>query len=213
METKYNYIVIEGNIGVGKTTLSTIIAERYNAHLVLERFADNPFLPKFYEEPDRYAFPLELSFLADRYRQLKEEFKSVSLFHDFMIADYYFSKSLIFAASTLGGEEYKLYRQIFYMVYSSLPKPDLFVYLHKDPDKLLELIAKRGRSYEKNITSGYLKKIEDSYFGFFKQNTDNKYIIIDVNDIDFVDNGKELDMLINLIFFTDHNKGLNRLFL
>ena len=213
MDTKYNYIVIEGNIGAGKTSLSTIIAERYNAHLILERFADNPFLPKFYEEPDRYAFPLELSFLADRYKQLKEEFDSVSLFKKFMIADYYFSKSLVFAASTLGGDEYKLYRQIFYMVYSSLPKPDLFVYLHKDPDRLLEFIEKRGRSYEKNITAEYLKKIQYNYFQFFKQNPDNKYVVIDTNDIDFVNNGNELDKLLNLIFLTDHNKGLNRLFL
>jgi deoxyadenosine/deoxycytidine kinase len=213
MEKKYNYIVIEGNIGAGKTTLSSIIAERYNAHLLLERFADNPFLPKFYEEPDRYAFPLELSFLAGRYKQLKEEFDSVNLFKEFMVADYYFAKSLVFASSTLGSDEYALYRQIFYMVYGSLPKPELIVYLHKNPDRLLEYIALRGRSYEKNITAGYLKKIEESYFHFFKQNPDNKYVIIDTNDIDFVDNPQELERLINIIFLTDHNKGLNRLFL
>jgi len=213
MERKYNYIVIEGNIGTGKTTLSTIIAERYKAHLVLERFADNPFLPKFYEDPDRYAFPLELSFLADRYNQLKEKFDSINLFRKFMVADYCFAKSLIFASSTLGSDEYGLYRQMFYMIYGSLPKPDLIVYLHKKPDKLLEYIANRGRPYENNITAGYLKKIEESYFRFFKQNPDNKYVIIDTNDIDFVNNPRELEKLINIIFLTDHNKGLNRLFL
>jgi deoxyadenosine/deoxycytidine kinase len=152
MESRYNYVVIEGNIGSGKTTLATRIAEQFNATLILEHYADNPFLPKFYNEPEKYSFPLELSFLASRYKQLKEELVPQNLFKSFTIADYYFMKSLVFAASTLEGDEYNLYRQIFYIIYGSLPKPDIFIYLHLRPERLLKNIEKRGRSYEKNIT-------------------------------------------------------------
>jgi deoxyguanosine kinase len=161
MRIKYNYVVIEGNIGAGKTTLAGKIADQFNARLILERFADNPFLPKFYKDPDKYSFPLELSFLADRYRQLKEELVVQDLFKTFTVADYYFMKSLVFAASTLTGDEYNLYRQIFYIIYGSLPKPDIYVYLHLNPEKLLKNIEKRGRNYESSISKEYLKKIEE----------------------------------------------------
>ena len=142
---RYNYIAIEGNIGAGKTSLATKISEQFGAKLLLERFADNPFLPKFYANPTRYSFPLELSFLADRYQQLKEELGSIDMFSPFTIADYYFMKSLVFASSTLEEDEYNLYRQIFHIIHSSLPKPDLYVYLHVPPEKLLSNIASRGR--------------------------------------------------------------------
>ena len=188
MKIRYNYVVIEGNIGAGKTTLAGRIAEQFNAHLILEHFADNPFLPKFYTDPEKYSFPLEFSFLASRYKQLKEELVPQDLFKSFTVADYYFMKSLVFAASTLTGDEYNLYRQIFYIIYGSLPKPDIYVYLHLNPDRLLENIRRRGRNYEKSITKEYLQKIQDSYFSFFKQNPENKYLVIDVNDIDFVAN-------------------------
>ena len=178
MKIKYNYVVIEGNIGAGKTTLSTKIAQQFNAHLILEHFADNPFLPKFYNEPEKYSFPLELSFLASRYKQLKDELVPQDLFKSFTVADYYFMKSLVFAASTLTGDEYNLYRQIFYIIYGSLPKPDIYVYLHLSPDKLLQNIEKRGRNYEKSITRDYLQKIQDSYFSFFRQNPENKYLVV-----------------------------------
>ena len=145
-----NYIVIEGNIGAGKTSLAKRISGDFNGKLILERFADNPFLPKFYKDPERYSFPLELSFLADRYNQLKRELSDRDLFKSFTIADYYFMKSLIFARATLSDDEYNLYRQIFEIIYSTLPKPDLFVYLHVDPDNLLMNIKKRGRDYEQN---------------------------------------------------------------
>ena len=135
MKIRYNYVVIEGNIGAGKTTLATRISEHFNARLILEHFADNPFLPKFYNDPEKYSFPLELSFLASRYKQLKEELVPQDLFRAFTVADYYFMKSLVFAASTLKGDEYNLYRQIFYIIYGSLPKPDIFVYLHLSPEK------------------------------------------------------------------------------
>jgi deoxyadenosine/deoxycytidine kinase len=206
-------VVIEGNIGAGKTTLAGRIAEQFNARLILERFADNPFLPKFYDDPDKYSFPLELSFLASRYKQLKEELVPQDLFKTFTVADYYFMKSLVFAASTLEGDEFNLYRQIFYIIYGSIPKPDIFVYLHLKPDRLLLNIEKRGRSYEKSITAEYLQKIQDSYFSFFRQNPDNKYLIIDINGIDFVENESHYRKIVDSIFFDDYPSGLNTLIL
>jgi deoxyguanosine kinase len=210
MDIKYNYVVIEGNIGAGKTTLAKRIAAQFNANLILEHFADNPFLPKFYENPDKYSFPLELSFLAGRYRQLKEELTPGDLFKSFTVADYYFMKSLVFAASTLKGDEYNLYRQIFYIIYGSLPKPDIYVYLHLNPDKLLYNIEKRGRPYEKSISREYLQKIQDSYFSFFKQNPDNKYLVIDINDIDFITDENDYYKLIETVFSGDYPVGLNK---
>jgi deoxyguanosine kinase len=213
MKIKYNYVVIEGNIGAGKTTLAGRIADQFNAHLILEHFADNPFLPKFYKEPEKYSFPLELSFLASRYKQLKEELVPQDLFKSFTVADYYFMKSLVFAASTLTGDEYNLYRQIFYIIYGSLPKPDIYVYLHINPERLLRNIERRGRNYEKSITKEYLQKIQNSYFSFFKQNPENKYLVIDVNDIDFVADEKHYSKIIDTIFFDDYPVGLNKVIL
>ena len=163
------YLVIEGNIGAGKTSLSKLIAERKKGKLFLEQYAENPFLPKFYENPERYSFPLELSFLADRYNQLKNNLSSFDLFNELIVSDYFFMKSLIFSAHTLQEDEYRLYRQLFDIIYSTLPKPDLYIYLHKNIDLLLKNISKRGREYEKNISAEYLKGIETGYFNFFKQ--------------------------------------------
>jgi deoxyguanosine kinase len=213
MKIKYNYVVIEGNIGAGKTTLAGRISDQFNARLILEHFADNPFLPKFYKDPEKYSFPLELSFLASRYKQLKEELVPQDLFKSFTIADYYFMKSLVFAASTLTGDEYNLYRQIFYIIYGSLPKPDIYVYLHLNPDRLLKNIDSRGRNYEKSITKEYLQKIQDSYFSFFRQNPDNKYLIIDINEIDFVANENHYSKIIDTIFFDDYPVGINKVIL
>jgi len=213
MNIRYNYVVIEGNIGAGKTTLATRIAEQFNAHLILEHFADNPFLPKFYKEPDKYSFPLELSFLASRYKQLKDELVPHDLFKAFTVADYYFMKSLVFAASTLTGDEYNLYRQIFYIIYGSLPKPDIYVYLHLNTDRLINNIEKRGRIYEKSITKEYLQKIQDSYFSFFRQNSENKYLVIDINDIDFVENEIHYNKIIETIFKDEYSAGLNKVIL
>jgi deoxyadenosine/deoxycytidine kinase len=213
MRIKYNYVVIEGNIGAGKTTLATRISQQFNARLILERFTDNPFLPKFYSDPAKYSFPLELSFLADRYKQLKEELVVQDLFKSFTIADYYFMKSLVFAASTLTGDEYNLYRQIFYIIYGSLPRPDIYIYLHLSPDKLLRNIEKRGRSYETSITADYLRKIQDNYFAFFRQNPENKYLIIDINDLDFVENEAHYSRVVEAIFYNDYPHGLNKIIL
>ena len=213
MDIRYNYVVIEGNIGAGKTTLATRLANQFNGRIILEHFADNPFLPKFYENPDKYSFPLELSFLASRYKQLKEELAPQDLFKAFTVADYYFMKSLVFASSTLQGDEYNLYRTIFYIIYGSLPKPDIFVYLHLNPDRLLNNIKKRGRDYEKTITRDYLQKIQESYFAFFRQNPENKYLIIDINAIDFVAEKDHYDKVVDTIFKGDYSMGLNMVIL
>lgn len=206
---RYNYIVIEGNIGAGKTTLASMIAKDFNAKLILERFADNPFLPKFYGDPSRYSFPLELSFLADRYRQLKEELVEQDLFRSFTVADYYFMKSLVFSSKTLEQDEFSLYRQIFYIIYSSLPKPDLYVYLHVPPERLLSNIALRGREYEKSITADYLNGIHESYFNFFRQNPENRYLVLDISDIDFVASREDYESIKDVIFNTQVSPGIN----
>ncbi len=206
---RYNYIVIEGNIGAGKTTLASMIARDCNAKLILERFADNPFLPKFYNDPSRYSFPLELSFLADRYRQLKDELVEPDLFKNFTVADYYFMKSLVFSSKTLEHDEFSLYRQIFYIIYSSLPKPDLYVYLHVPPERLLKNIAMRGREYEKSITADYLSGIQESYFNFFRQNPENRYLVLDISEIDFVASHDDYLKVKETIFGAPVSQGIN----
>ena len=207
------YLVIEGNIGAGKTSLCKLISERKKGKLFLEQYAENPFLPKFYENPERYSFPLELSFLADRYNQLKNSISSFDLFNELIVSDYFFMKSLIFSANNLQEDEYKLYRQLFDIIYSTLPKPDLYVYLHKNTDLLLKNISKRGREYEKNITAEYLKGIENGYFNFFKQQNQMRIVVIDTNNIDFVNNHEDLIKIENAIFNNEYEIGITRLIL
>lgn len=210
---KYRLVVVEGNIGAGKTSFAQKLSNDYNSHLILERFADNPFLPKFYKDPDRFAFPLEMSFLADRYTQLKKELIDPDMFAPFIVTDYYFMKSLIFAANTLGGDEYKLYAQLFHIMYSSLPKPDLYIYLHQDPDNLLINIWNRGRDYESAITADYLKKIQSGYFDFFRQEPSMRILVIDTREIDFVNNSADYHVLLGAIFGQEYPVGLTRIFL
>jgi deoxyguanosine kinase len=188
---QFNYIAFEGNIGAGKTTLATKIAEDFNAKTVLERFADNPFLPKFYEDQNRYAFPLEMSFLADRYKQLSDDLAQFDLFKDFIVADYHIFKSLIFAKITLADDEYRLYRTLFDIVYREMPKPDLYVYLYQNSERLLQNIKKRGRSYEQKIPASYLDKINNGYLDYIKSQTGLNVLIIDVSDRDFVKNQED----------------------
>lgn len=188
---KLNYIAIEGNIGAGKTTLATKIAEDFNAKLVLERFADNPFLPKFYEDQSRYAFPLEMSFLADRYQQLSDDLAQFDLFKDFIVADYHIFKSLIFAKVTLTEDEYRLYKTMFDIIHKEMPKPDLYVYLYQNTEQLLANIKYRGRSYEQQIPADYLDKINRGYLDYIKTQTDLNVVIIDVSDKDFVVNQED----------------------
>ncbi|WP_291276016.1 2-amino-4-hydroxy-6-hydroxymethyldihydropteridine diphosphokinase [Flavobacterium sp.] len=196
-ESLLNYIAIEGNIGAGKTTLASKIAEDCNAKLVLERFADNPFLPKFYKDQSRYAFPLEMSFLADRYQQLTDDLAQFDLFKDFIVADYHIFKSLIFAKVTLQEDEFRLYKTMFDIVYKEMPKPDLYVYLYQNTERLLANIKKRGRSYEQEIPAEYLEKINQGYLDYIKTQTDLNVLIIDVSHLDFVKNQEDYVYLLN----------------
>lgn len=195
----FNYIAIEGNIGAGKTTLATKLAEDCNAKLVLERFADNPFLPKFYKDQSRYAFPLEMSFLADRYQQLSDDLAQFDLFKDFVVADYHIFKSLIFAKVTLQEDEFRLYKTMFDIIHKEMPKPDLYVYLYQNTDRLLQNIKKRGRSYEQEIPAEYLEKINHGYLDYIKTQTDLNVLIIDVSDLDFVKKQEDYVFLLNEI--------------
>jgi len=196
---KYNYIAIEGNIGAGKTSLSKIMSDEFNAKIILERFAENPFLPKFYEDKERFAFPLEMSFLADRYQQLSDDLAQLDLFKNLIVSDYYIFKSLIFAQITLQKDEYLLYRKMFDVMYKEITKPDLYVYLYQNTDRLLENIKKRGREYEQNIEAGYLQKIHDGYKSFISTQQDLNILIIDVSEIDFVNNPIDYEYIINKI--------------
>jgi len=196
---RFNYIAFEGNIGAGKTTLVNKIAEDFNAKTVLERFADNPFLPKFYKDQNRYAFPLEMSFLADRYQQLSDDLAQFDLFKDFIIADYHIFKSLIFAKITLAEDEYRLYRNLFDIIYREMPKPDLYVYLYQNTERLLQNIKKRGRNYEQNISADYLDKINTGYLEYIKSQTDLNVLIIDVSDRDFVKKHEDYLFVLNEI--------------
>lgn len=188
---QFNYIAIEGNIGAGKTTLTNRIAEDFNAKTVLERFADNPFLPKFYQDQNRYAFSLEMSFLADRYQQLSDDLAQFDLFKDFIIADYHIFKSLIFSKVTLTEDEYRLYRKLFDIIYKEMRKPDLYIYLYQNTERLLQNIKTRGRSYEQDIQADYLEKINSGYLEYIKSQPDLNVLIIDVSDKDFVNNQED----------------------
>ncbi|WP_338841303.1 2-amino-4-hydroxy-6-hydroxymethyldihydropteridine diphosphokinase [Flavobacterium ginsenosidimutans] len=196
---QFNYISFEGNIGAGKTTLVHKIAEDFNAKTVLERFADNPFLPKFYKDQNRYAFPLEMSFLADRYQQLADDLAQFDLFKDFIVADYHIFKSLIFAKITLAEDEYRLYRNLFDIIYKEMPKPDLYIYLYQNTDRLLQNIKKRGRTYEQNIEAAYLDKINNGYLEYIKSQTDLNVLIIDVSNRDFVKKHEDYIFILNEI--------------
>lgn len=186
--SKFKYIAIEGNIGAGKTSLAKKISIDFNSKLILERFADNPFLPKFYEDPDRYAFTLEMSFLAERYQQITDDLSQLNIFSDSIVSDYDIFKSLIFSKITLSEDEFALYRKLFFSMYKDILKPDLYIYLNQNIDRLKENIKKRGRDYEQNIDSKYLKNINSGYLDFHKTQTDLNIKIIDINNMDFINN-------------------------
>jgi len=207
---KYKYLVIEGNIGAGKTSLASLLAEESGSRLVLEAFSDNPFLAKFYEDPDRYAFQLELSFLSERYHQIKTELGHPDLFGQAVISDYFLAKSFIFSKYNLKDDEMLLFEKLFSIINLQAPKPDLYVYLHLPVEKLLENIKQRGRSYEKRISYEYLKEVQEGYFGFFKSQQDMKILLIDTSQIDFVNSGSDFQLLKKVIFEGDHSVGLNR---
>ena len=204
---RYNYIAIEGNIGAGKTSLATRIANQFNGKLILEQFEENPFLAKFYEDQDKYAFPLELSFLADRYQQLKTELARQDLFTDFTISDYFLNKSLIFARKTLKDDEYQLFRTLFNIMNANLPRPDLLVHLYVKTNRLQQNIRHRGREYEQRIADDYLEKIQESYFNYLKQQPDLRILVLDVNAIEFVAYPDHLRMVLDTID-KDYSRGM-----
>ena len=192
-----DFIVIEGNIGVGKTALVKKIAGDFNAKSILERSADNPFLPKFYKDKNRYAFPLEMSFLADRYQQFTDDTSQFDLFKSFMVSDYDIFKSLIFAKITLRDDEFSLYRKIFNSIYKEIKKPSIYVYLYQDNEQLLKNIKKRGRDYEQNLCTDYLTKINRGYFNFIKEYPEQNSLVIDISKLDFVNRQKDYDFIID----------------
>jgi len=209
----YNYLVIEGNIGAGKTSLANMLAKDTGRRIILEKFSDNPFLAKFYEDPDRYAFQLELSFLSERYQQIKTELGQPDLFGQGIISDYYLAKSYIFSKHNLKDDEMVLFGKLFTIINVHAPHPDLYIYLHLPVDRLLENIKMRGRDYEQNISATYLKEVQDGYFGFFKSQTEIKIVVIDTSKIDFVNRDSDYQLIKKIIFESSFKPGMNMLIL
>jgi len=207
---KYNFITIEGNIGAGKTTLAHLLSKHFNARLILEEFADNPFLPKFYENQRQYAFPLELFFMAERYKQLKDLLQTKDMFQNITISDYLFTKCLLFAKVNLPEEEFILYQKLFDIINPQLVQPDLLIYLHAPVNKLIENIRKRNRSYEKAIDPGYLFSLQEIYTQYIKQHN-IKTLFIDASRSDFLSNEDHLKTVIDAleIEYSDGQHYLN----
>lgn len=191
---KYNFITIEGNIGAGKTTLSRLLSRHYNARLILEEFAENPFLPKFYESPEQYAFPLELFFMAERYKQLKDLLQTNDLFQQLTISDYLFTKCLLFAKVNLPEEEFRLYQKLFDIINPQIVQPQLLIYLHTPVEKLQKNIKKRNRSYEQNIPDDYLFSLQETYTQYIKQHNITT-LFIDASNADFLGNEQHLKVV------------------
>ncbi|ANH80142.1 deoxynucleoside kinase [Niabella ginsenosidivorans] len=208
---QYDFITIEGNIGAGKTTLATALSKKLNARLVLEAFADNPFLPKFYEHPQQYAFPLELFFMAERYKQLQELLAQRSIFQKLTISDYLFTKSLLFAKVTLSEDEYKLYQRLFEIVQQQLVQPQLLIYLHAPVRKLQENIKKRQRSYEQKIPDDYLYNIQETYLQYIKQ-LPFPILFIDASHADFINTDRHLTVIIDALDQT-YDRGIHPIYL
>jgi deoxyadenosine/deoxycytidine kinase len=195
---KHQFITIEGNIGAGKTTLSNILAQKLNAKLILEEFADNPFLPKFYEKPDQYAFPLELFFMAERYKQLKDFLHTQDLFQEVTVSDYLFTKCLLFAKVNLPDEEFRLYQKLFDIIHQQINFPDILIYLHAPVQKLQENIKKRNRSYEQDIKDDYLFNLQETYTSYIKQHN-IKTIFIDASNADFIGNEAHVQVVLDTL--------------
>jgi deoxyadenosine/deoxycytidine kinase len=194
----YHFISVEGNIGAGKTTLAHLLAKHFNARLILEQFADNPFLTKFYENPKQYAFPLELFFLAERYKQLKELVHTKDLFQHITISDYFFAKCLLFAKVNLPEEEFHLYHKLYEIIHLQLIQPDIVIYLHTPVEKLQENIKKRNRSYERGISDDYLFRIQETYTNYIRQHN-IKTIFIDAGNADFLANEKHFKLILDVL--------------
>src|SRR5258705_12459794 len=201
----YHFITIEGNIGAGKTTLAHLLSKHFNARLILEKFADNPFLPKFYEDPSKYAFPLELFFMAERFKQLKELLQQRDMFQNLTISDYLFTKCLLFAKVTLPDDEFRLYQRLFEIIHQQLIHPDILIYLHAPVSRLQANIKKRNRPYEQNIPDQYLFSLQETYTHYIKQHN-IKTLFIDTSNADFLINEKHLGVIINALD-KDYDEG------
>lgn len=195
---QYHFITIEGNIGAGKTTLAHLLSKKLNARLILEEFADNPFLPKFYEDPKQYAFPLELFFMAERYKQMKNRVQSADLFQSVTVSDYLFSKCLLFARVNLPDDEFRLYQKLFDIMSQQIAMPDVVIYLHAPIQKLQGNIKKRNRSYEQAIPDSYLQNIQNTYQGYLRE-YNIKTIFVDAANADFLGNDEHLQVLLNAL--------------
>jgi deoxyadenosine/deoxycytidine kinase len=204
----YQFIAFEGNIGVGKTTLCNLLAQRHGCALVLEQFTDNPFLPYFYEQPDRYGFPVELFFMTERHKQLQEHFATPDLFQSCTVADYFFVKTLLFAKNNLSEEEFRLFQRLFSVLNAGFPKPDLLVYLHRPIPVLMEQIQKRGRSIEQNISAQYLEELQRAYFEYLKTETETPVIVLDLERVDFQQDASAFDEIIGVLQ-AQHAPGLH----
>lgn len=195
---QYHFITIEGNIGAGKTTLAHLLSKHFDARLVLEEFADNPFLPKFYENPEQYAFPLELFFMAERYKQLKDMLHTRDLFQTITISDYLFTKCLLFAKVNLPEEEYRLYQKLFEIMHQQILQPDILIYLHAPVAKLQQNIKKRNRPYEQGITNDYLYDIQQTYSAYIRQHP-IKTLLVDAGNADFLNNPLHLKAILDAL--------------
>ncbi len=195
---KYNFVTIEGNIGAGKTTLAHLLSKHFNARLILEEFADNPFLPKFYENPQQYAFPLELFFMAERYKQLKDLLQTKDMFQHITISDYLFTKCLLFAKVNLAEEEYRLYQKLFEIINPQIVQPDLLIYLHTPVERLQQNIKKRNRTYEQAIPDEYLMTLQDTYTQYIKQHN-IKALFVDATNADFLGNDDHIKIIIDAL--------------
>lgn len=194
----HHFIAIEGNIGAGKTTLAHMLARHFNARLILEQFADNPFLPKFYENPAQNAFPLELFFMAERYKQLKELVYTADLFQSVTISDYLFTKCLLFAKVNLPEQEFRLYQNFFDILQSQIVQPDILIYLHAPVSKLQSNIRKRNRRYEQGIPDSYLFNIQEAYTHYIRQHN-IRTLLVDVSNADFLDNPAHLQVILDAL--------------
>jgi deoxyguanosine kinase len=198
LESKYKLVVIEGNIGAGKTTLSKSLAETFQAQLLLESFEENPFLKGFYENPERYAFPVELFFMTERHKQLQTHLMQPSLFHPITITDYFFGKTLLFAANNLEGAEFRLFKNMFEVLNSTFPEPDLMIYIHRPIDQLIKNINQRGRSYELQIQEEYLLKIQKGYFNYINSRLQHPILLIEADDRDLLAKDGTYDFILQL---------------
>jgi deoxyguanosine kinase len=209
LDIPHQFITIEGNIGAGKTTLCRKLADDRGYQLILEQFTDNPFLPAFYQDPERYAFSVELFFMTERHKQLQQELSHRNLFQQTLLSDYIFFKTLLFAQNNLNTEEYRLFQRLFNILNNNFPKPDILLYIHRSVEHLLDNIKQRGRSYEEEISPAYLEQIQHAYFDFFKAGHQFPIVILDAEQADFVNNAAHYEQIIHLLS-KEYKPGIHR---